>query len=221
VKVPLSTFCPVCKSKSQPNRLNRELGAEEVFCVNPVTQKPLHTFPSIENAEAYDPNLAFLEAQGETEEETPAPTPKPKAAPRVAAPKAKVAELDPVPVAAEKPVSTMNVEELVMEAAAEDSGVTHFYPDNDESRPAQMGSDAEEIKTHVVPGLFNTPQPAKVVKFVPPPARKAPGGVLLITVRIPDEHTSFLVAEAESQKESVETYFQRVLEYGLSSRWFY
>jgi hypothetical protein len=195
VKVPLNTFCPVCKSKSQPNRLNRNLGDDEVFCVNPTTQKPLHTFPNLEAVDSYDPNLAFLEAQGDDEEEAPAPTPKPKPAPRVPAPKPKENELEPVPAVIDvrTPMATEEIKEALIEAEA----------------------------TKEIPSLFNTPQPAKVVKFNPPPARKAPGGVLILTVRIPDPHPSYLTAEAEAQHESVEAYFQRMIEHALESRWLY
>jgi hypothetical protein len=63
--------------------------------------------------------------------------------------------------------------------------------------------------------------PRRSIKFVPPPARSAPGGVLLMTVRIPDHHVSALKAEAETQKQSVETFLQDRLEYALECRWIY
>jgi hypothetical protein len=183
VKVPTSVLCPVCKANKQPNRLNQNLGSDELFCMNPKNGKKLHSFPGITEVEAYDPSLAYLETQGEAAEpETPLTT-KEEPAPVLEAPiaksePAKVVEMDPMP--------------------------------------------AETVE---IPSLFNAEvppkPPAKVIKFVPPPARKAPGGVLMITVRIPDQHVSFLEAEAKTQNETVEAFFQRVLEYGLDSRWFY
>lgn len=214
MRVPLASFCLACKSKGQPNRLNRELGVEEVFCVDPRTQKALHTFPDIEAAEAYDASLVFLEAPEEDAEPEPAPAPKPKPAPRVEAPKAKAAELDPVPAVVKDPVQV----KYETEAAATTKAVREVFEPEWAKEPVPVIA-AEA--TPEIPGLFNTPQSAKVVKFVPPPARKAAGGVLILTVRIPDEHVAFLQSEAISQKETVENYFQRIVEWGLTSRWFY
>jgi hypothetical protein len=64
-------------------------------------------------------------------------------------------------------------------------------------------------------------RPRRNGKFVPPPARSAPGGILIMTVRIPDEHVSPLRAESEVQGQTVEQFLQERLEYALQSRWIY
>lgn len=57
-------------------------------------------------------------------------------------------------------------------------------------------------------------QPKKAVK-------ELPGGALEITVTIPDPHSSYLTGEAEFRGQSVQTYFQQMVEHGLDARWFY
>lgn len=209
--VPTSTLCPACKTKNHPNRLRREIGDDALFCVDPKNGKTLHTFPDIDSVEAYNPELAYLEDESAPEEPEPPPTPKKAPAPPVEAPIAKQAppedpasirELDPVPV-----------------AAAQAEQVTHFYPDNDESKAPQKGDDTERIEP---PSLFNVPPPPKVVKFNPPPARKAPGGVLILTARIPDQYIGpFQVQAVEHLKTTVEAYFQECVERALENAWWF
>lgn len=64
-------------------------------------------------------------------------------------------------------------------------------------------------------------QAAPARKFVPPPPKKLPGGMLLMTVKIPDQHVSGLTAEAENQKETVQEFFQRMVLFGLDAGWFF
>lgn len=176
--------------------------------MDPKNGKTLHTFPDIDSVDAWEPSLEYLEAESAPEEPEPAAAKVkpiveaanvPKAVPEDPA---SIRELDPVPM-----------------AAAQTEQVTHFFPDNDESKPAQKGDDTETVEP---PNLFNVPTPPKIVKFNPPPARKAPGGVLILTARIPDQYIGpFQVQAIEHLKMSIEEYFQQCVEQALQNAWWF
>jgi hypothetical protein len=198
--VPVNILCPACKAKNHPNRLRKELGNDTLFCVDPKNGKTLHSFPDSDSVDSYDPTLEFLEAESATDEPEPPPTPKPEPARAVAPP---VAQETPVQ---EDPASIRELDPVPVAAA-----------------PATLAELIQQDAKPEVPNLFNTtpPQP-KVVKFNPPPARKAPGGVLILTARIPDQYIGPLQVQAvEHLKTTIESYFQECVERACENGWWF
>lgn len=87
--------------------------------------------------------------------------------------------------------------------------------------PVQSTRTVASIGSGVAIEVLDEPEPVAAPKPPEKPVRELPGGDLEIWVRIPDQHVSFLKAEAENVGETLQQYFQRMLEYGLSVRWFY
>ena len=190
--------CVACAEAGVKNFLSYDTdkytdGPLPVFCSKG------HNFPSLEDAEAYTAAL---------------PPPEPIAAP--AEPPSQL-PLEPAAEASREAARpSLEPLEAIPETAA---AVEEPKP----APPAPKKAPARAVAPKAAPAAVAVAEVAPPANgsYVAPKAREIAGGNLMMTVRIPEQHTSFLRGEAERQNESVEAYFQRMVEFGMDSRWFY
>src|ERR1700683_1284744 len=209
MNISTTIICAACKENGEIHRLMYTAESfPKIFCQSG------HEFDSAEEAVAYE---AMARAAQPAQDTAPSPAP--------ARPLIEAVVFEPPPervpdrILASIPHETRPPEPEPNERLVPRK-VETIESQQDKLKTIAATIQAQEAEYIEVAESPKTP-PKKNGKFVPPPARSAPGGILIMTVRIPDGHTTGLLAEAEVQKESIQDYFQRMIEYALDCRWLY
>jgi hypothetical protein len=211
MKITYSALCASCKIAGKEIRLHRDLNDPEVVSCS---EGHKFTGPEIEEYLTAEPDVQVVPESKPAEKFIePPPLPKEVGEIQESMQKAfdKSFEMAPPPVMeAPKGSATAKAIEDVREEAARKMQAQPATK-APKSAPAAVGTLVEEP----------APESQSAAKFSQRPARKLPGGRLLIEVEISDQHASFLMGEAETRGKTVEEHFREIIEFGLESRWFF
>jgi hypothetical protein len=214
-------FCPSCKEERKVSRLSYLADSYPVvFCPEK------HEFASTEDALAYAAltNGEAVTEEGASEPEIIAPRAVSNSPSALLSPAVRLEE-PPKPVK----VTLSPPDSVVAHPERAEANTSEWPTDQGEEvpLPSEELSPREVARVSKVIEISGEQEQAAVVvqksngKFTPPRAVRLPTGVMVLTVRIPDQHVTGLEAEAANQKETPEVYFQRIVEWGLDSGWFF